>query len=554
MEKTTSQFRLGCLMLALAVTASACGGSDRTNDVGRSGTDTSTDEINKLRVELEALKAPSGLTNAAAAPVDATQTGTPTTEQGCSSGSQALATVNYSLQKYSASAVFDTQTLLNPSTDVIYPGSVLIGSSIADGSYVEVVKGAKKDLTVSYGGLNAVTKGGTTGTVSGTFYPTLSGFRELHNKIIGQDFSGANSTFTLNVADVTTESSFDFHMGADVTYKSLGVSAGVKANFDYTKTTEQHKYLIRFAQTYFTVDVDQGADSFLYADFDIDDFNGYRPVYVSSLAYGRLGYITLESSASSEDIQASINALFSGVSWDVDAGATTSYSSLENSSNINITVIGSNTTFASLQDFQQWIKEGGFSSTSTGQVVAYKLRFVHDNSIANTVFNGEYTTRQAVSNPVAFSGVTAQLTGIEYACTDEGNTAELSGSIVAHAPNNDDCNLLASGRNVPVETWNYFIDGGTCAFKNLVTSDTISLTPTSIVDYDTWSANDSYSGKRADFLLKNLKLQSTLQNGPVMQATYEADADTFSASGNDGCSVYFLVHVKATASCTASGS
>lgn len=518
----------------------------------------SASDAKAMAAALSGLKNPDSLTNAAPTPMRETPEGTATVEStSCDldvqKGVPALTTS--SLQKYKVSATYDTQVLLNPSTDVIYPGSVLVGSSIDDGSYVEVVKGMKDDITVSYGGLNGVTANDGPGRISGTIYPSLSGFRQLHNDIMSQSFRGANSTYTLEVVEVSTESSFDVRFGADVSYKAPTISASVKANFDYASKSNLHKYMIRFAQTYYTVDVDQGRGAFLYKDFEIADFKGFRPVYVSSIAYGRLAFITLESSESQQNIEAAMNVFFSGMSVTVDAGASLAMETIQKSSNLNITVIGSDTVVGSLDKFKAWLESSGFSSTNTGQIVAYKLRYVDDNSVANTIFNGEYTVRSTQSGGAGHVDVTAQITRITYGDDDAGDTAELYGRVDVDCGNGGSYALFQYSESSPLENINLKGTptdwlGPLSSFK--VASSMSSLTLSSSgINEDDISGDESYAGDPVSFKLDDFVARTSADagvDGGVAPPTYAGDV-TLNLTGEDSGYVSFRVHLVGTPVC-----
>ncbi|MBN2509282.1 MAG: thiol-activated cytolysin family protein [Spirochaetales bacterium] len=245
----------------------------------------------ELATELRALSMPDGITaDNSASEFTQTLISESEPEESYSTRDGIPLKTVVTLKQYSASAKYNTQVLLNPSSDVIYPGSVLIGSSISDGSYREVVKGEKNNITVSYGGFSQVRDdAGNQGKISGEMYPTLSSFRVLHNSILTQHITGVNSTYTLNESNVSTESAFEVHFSAGVTYSGAVVKASVKGNFDYKSQNSLNKYMISFAQTYFTVDVDQGEGTFMYKNFDIEDFEGVRPVPVRSAQ----AYITI---------------------------------------------------------------------------------------------------------------------------------------------------------------------------------------------------------------------------------------------------------------------
>ncbi|MCD1655907.1 thiol-activated cytolysin family protein [Treponema zuelzerae] len=495
-----SRFAFGLAVFAMLFQFSGCSMPGTTEEENKP-------DLTGLAALLAKLETPKNLTNSAATPIKSEEEKDEAKTERSATKIVNGVPIQYetTTKKFKASATYDTQVLLNPSTDVIYPGSVIVGSSIDDGSYQEVVRGRKNEIMVSYGGLNGVTtEGGKDGVVSGKIYPSLSEFRKFHNQIINQTFKGANSTYTMVASDISSEDSFNVFFSAGVSYESPSISASVKASLDYTKETTKKKYMISFAQTYYTVDIDQGVESFLYSDFNLDDFKGVRPVYVSSIAYGRLGYITLESEASLESIKAGVEAILQTPSLAVNANAGTEIKSVQNSNNLNVTVIGSPTVVKSLEDFADFLTNGGFSSESTGQIVSYKLRFVDDNSIANIVFNGEYTLR-SVKPIMGKYKVDAQLTGISCGkAGDPDDDADLSGALTL-SYNGTDHDLWKTGAHnlwyIPLKgAWTEF--PGTPAVKN---TNHAKYYSTDVKSFFITSKNDKFDMKAESVIEDNIR-------------------------------------------------
>jgi len=335
-------------------------------------------------------------------------------------------------QRFKASAAFDQQILLNPSADVIYPGSVLFAHSIEDGSYKEIYNGEKRPVGVSYDltGIKAAT-GKKRSRVSGKIVPTLSNFRKLHNKILSQDITGKSSNYSFEETTVTDESEFGVKFNFGVGYSSPAVETKVKAGFDFKKSTKKYKHMIKFMETFYTVDVNQGQDTFLYKKFNIADFGGYRPVYVSSISYGRLAYLTIESDEDLQTVKATLNAAVeakvSGMNYDADF--ETNYKTFKKNNKINITVIGGSVVATNLDGFMNMLKNDSFSAKNPGKIVAYKLRFVDDNTVANTIYNSEYTVRQTTAMKGKGVDVTFTLVEIQTNADDgNGKYMELYGS------------------------------------------------------------------------------------------------------------------------------
>ncbi|TFH04919.1 MAG: hypothetical protein E4H09_02870, partial [Spirochaetales bacterium] len=407
-------------------------------------------DADELADQLASLAAPPNLVNGPSAamverPIGEPE-GDPVYVDAIVDGSPARYSV--STQKYEASASFDTQALLNPSTDVIYPGSVILGHTIDDGSYQEVTAGTKQAVTVSFDLTGVTDSGGGAGFVSGTITPTLSGYRELRNSVLSQNIPAQTSAYLYETIETHSSEEMDIMVNAGANFSGGVYEGSIKTGFDYDSSNMSNKVMVRFMQTFYTVDIDQGAGTFLYSDFDIDDFDGYRPVYVSSVAYGRLAYLTVESMESVKDIKVHLEAMFSATKASGDATVDAAFSFFESNATTRITVIGGSTVALNLSSFRTMLEDDTFSESNAGQIVAYKLRFVHDNSIANTVFNGEYTGRNI--ELVLGNGVDVGLKVTEIRCNVDdglGNEAELYGDVMFQK--------TGSGDQTPLPLWSY---------------------------------------------------------------------------------------------------
>lgn len=325
-------------------------------------------------------------------------------------------------QRKTASAVYDQSNILKPDTDVIYPGSVLLGESIDDGSYVEVTSGVKRAVNLSY----SIT-GIVDGIINKSLVPSLSATRAFHNEVMSQDIPGQSITaFQFESTEVNTEEALSLKINAGVTYASV-VTASVKAGFSYEKSNRKNKFLVRFSQTFYTVDIDQAGNKFLYESFDLSSFGGYRPVYVASVAYGRVGFLSVETTLDKKTFETTLAAACSYGPWTVEADVSVAKTKLNETSTIKINLIGGSSSPTSLESFMEEIRNGGFSENNRGVIIAYKLRYVDDNTIANTKFTGDYVSRSSV----AYTGtkhVTLKITALSGS-HKEGGGLEFFGNV-----------------------------------------------------------------------------------------------------------------------------
>lgn len=154
-------------------------------------------------------------------------------------------------------------------------------------------------------------------------------------------------------------------------------------------------------------------------------------MYVSSVAYGRLAYLTVESTADLTTIEANLNAALDMTKASGEASVAAALSFFSTETSTNITVIGGSVVALDLGSFRGMLENDTFSEENAGAIIAYQLRFVHDNSVATTVFNGEYTGRHVEMMEGDGVDVELRVTQIQTDLSDGlgSSIAELSGNV-----------------------------------------------------------------------------------------------------------------------------
>ena len=89
----------------------------------------------------------------------------------------------------------------------------------------------------------------------------------------------------------------------------LGNSASIAASFDFSRSNVRSRYLVKYTQAYYTVDIDApGRPSDFFADgVTVEDVGAIidaenPPLYVASVTYGRMVVFTFESEYSGEEL------------------------------------------------------------------------------------------------------------------------------------------------------------------------------------------------------------------------------------------------------------
>ncbi|MBP7781217.1 MAG: thiol-activated cytolysin family protein [Paludibacteraceae bacterium] len=320
--------------------------------------------------------------------------------------------------KYKASEAYSEVALLNPTSDVIYVGSLLDGSSISNGRYTPVTLN-RAPMNISTNFSNVVGKDSTT-----VECPTLSTVRGAIKKMIDEaNINGSTAaTISYEIKEVNSEEELNVAIGANVKSSAMDIAGKFHFNSDEKKS----HFLVKFVQSYYTVDMDLPASpSSLFAP----DVTSYElgnaltakqnvPVYVSSVKYGRMAYFAIESNDSSKAVETALNASFSSLSTKGKLDEASTSSGTFNSCTMRGMVIGDAADDAvkainGKDAIINFITSGSkFSKESASAPIAFTLRKLSDNKVYNVVNGGEYAVRKcrsvfgkATIKPVYFYGV-----------------------------------------------------------------------------------------------------------------------------------------------------
>lgn len=330
----------------------------------------------------------------------------------------------YHYDYYEAAAGFDEQIVMNPQTDVIYPGALVKGESILDGTYT-LIPAKRMPITIS-------TSLTGSGTVSVTVdNPKLSTIREAINNLMNQEYDVPPANMGFTIEQAYSEQQIDLSLRAS--YKG-GVS--VKGGFDFTNKQIKTRLVAKFIQNYYTLDMDlPDRPSDLFAE-DINRalIGTYMPMYVSTVTFGRMALFTIESEYSETEVRAFLSASYAGVSGSV----STAFDQLKSKSTMKVYILGGSggdagATINGFEDFKNYIIAGGnFSKTSPGAPISYKLRYIKDNSIGKIVFAASYPIVTAIprTDNLVYD-VTAFLERLEAHGSDAGGNLELYGAVYA---------------------------------------------------------------------------------------------------------------------------
>jgi thiol-activated cytolysin len=339
-------------------------------------------------------------------------------------------------------AVTETQrhedlVALGANSEAMWPGAMIRGDSIASGLFTQIVR-PRAPATISVSLENIA---GARSAVMEA--PSLSAFREALAGILSQDVTGSTpANIYSEIESIHSEDQLAMALGASVSV--TGLPGQLAASFDFSDQEIKSRYLVKYVQSYYTVDLDQPrAPSDLFApDVRADDLRdavgqGNPPLYVSSVTFGRVILFTFESTYSATELGAALEFVYAGGA-DVSGDISVTYRDIVSRSRITAYILGGSggeaaSSLGSYEDLIDFVQGGGdYSRASPGAPIAYKLAYLADNEPARMSFTDEY---EAIECERVSQKVLVQLKKIEVLTVGgeigEGEGLEVYGIVQA---------------------------------------------------------------------------------------------------------------------------
>ena len=408
-------------------------------------------------------------------------------------------------QRFSETGQFDKIVAYAANSESLWPGAIVGGDSVVSGLFRQEVL-PRAPLTISIGLENLA------GSKSATMKsPSLSASREAVGKILSSELSGSTpAMIDFQMEQVHSAEQLSLALDASVDWGTGEVEVG----FDFNKQEVKSRYLVKYVQSYYTLDVDEpvSGSAFFASSLGLDTvkerFNQTNiPLYVSSITYGRMVIFTLESNQSSEEIGAALSAAFSTGVTNVDIEISAEHKQLLETSTIHAVVIGGNGGHATeavygIEGIKQFISQGGnYSKESPGAPIAYKLKHLGDNTPARMSLTTEYDAKSCVRVTSTYA---VRLKNFRIANAGNEDSLEIYGSCWINA--GGQLTTLwnkGSGSWVEIAQGNFFPSGSGSNLGEAI----ISITPEigeeiwfgcNLGEHDGFMDNDeSFNGSRA---------------------------------------------------------
>lgn len=275
--------------------------------------------------------------------------------------------------------------------------------------------------------------------------PSLSSFRRAHGELLGSGSSGVGPVGPADihwaVEEVHSEEQLAFVVGGGVGLKYI---AEINSEFDWDRTEVRSRWVLKFSQNYYTIDVDMPADpaSMFAGDVslhEVEDNLTAAPVFVRSITYGRMFVLVYESEYSSDEVRRALDAEYNRFGFGAAVGVSDFQRKILSSGRSQGFILGGSAEDAAPVVIQpgratEFIEKGAaYSSRSPGEPIAYKLSSLADGSSLDLSFGVNYPVQQCARVSQNLSVV---LRSIEVKTGGDGpldDHLELSGRIWAES-------------------------------------------------------------------------------------------------------------------------
>ena len=299
-------------------------------------------------------------------------------------------------RRYSITEAPDDFVLFNPNAEIVWPGNLIQGQSLKNStpSPIPVRRGPGTVVMTILNGSPSVSR--DLPEVS------LSAVAGAMNDIVSASPDTLPARFQFSYEEVHSWEHLALALDVSVSYltNQVGTSLSFSADREY------HRYVVKLYQSFFDIafQIPTRTEDFFHPDETAANLArfvgpGNPPAFISQVTYGRIFYLLIESTASSLDMGASINASFRAgvVGGSLDASATY-VSELENV-RIKAFALGGNqgealqaitSDFESLKSF---LASGG--QVRTGVPLSYVARsLAHPDEIVNVAVAADYEVTQ----------------------------------------------------------------------------------------------------------------------------------------------------------------
>lgn len=315
-------------------------------------------------------------------------------------------------KEVTATSSYNDVCSMGTNDDVLYPGAFI---DLSNNAYAPINL-KKAPLTIS---ANLETAVSSDKTIAQTIdEPSLSTVRSGIQKIVSDNIKTTKdlpSNMSIDIREISDVNEFYLNIGFGLQYKKLGIAE----NFDYGNKKKQTNLAVVIKQIYYNVDIDHSGMGTLIdqsvSNSEINAaFKGKIPGYVSSISYGRIVILTIQTNYASSEIKNVLSQTWGEMSEHPGSSSRKSLSdefkntiqniSEDTETNINCFIYGGGSSTAgnalkitSATDIASFF-DSYDASSSVGLPILFRIRNF-DGTLAKFQDTSSYVIKEVIYNP-----------------------------------------------------------------------------------------------------------------------------------------------------------
>lgn len=299
--------------------------------------------------------------------------------------------------------------------NAVYPGSIIKGNSIENFSLVPIL-GYSRPITVSVSiptSPNRVSK-----TIA---MPSATAMYQTVRAALTNEFAGSAGFSRLNYE----MKAFSYYQEMKQVYGynsrafTFFVTNKTNASSDLAKTEKKTAIMVKFLQQHFTVDMDIPEEGQLIdRNADPSVFEGYQPYYISSVTYGRLGIMTIESNEEQYKVESAYRKAFSFLGIVNGSNTLTSEeTAILEAAEVKVSMAGvpgeeAVQTIRGLSGLSALLGKGlTYNAQTPGVPIVFKMRYVSNDANFEAPFEVNYGEFDRVHARIEVTNVRDKVTG-----------------------------------------------------------------------------------------------------------------------------------------------
>ncbi|WP_160712311.1 thiol-activated cytolysin family protein [Chitinophaga solisilvae] len=270
-----------------------------------------------------------------------------------------------------------------------FAGSLIQGNTVSDLTFkpIATYQSKVKPLKVSVS-FPAKKVSGTISKIS------LSGTREFISDIMYNNQLGNQlAAYSYSMERFTSYDELKLAFGSNVNTRALFYKSSSSSSTEEHRISKRSGVYVRFIQRNFTIDVDlPDGGNLLDPSVNPADLQDLSPAYVSSITYGRLGIMSIESDSSYESTYEAFNKAYKALFVSGSSYLTESEKRIIDQADMRLFLVGTdgNATVQSVNGFDAFVQlaQSGrtFSADQPGVPIYFSLSNLYDHSLVKQAF------------------------------------------------------------------------------------------------------------------------------------------------------------------------